>query len=325
MSASTTAKEMIVASQKRDAFGRDVAMSEEHKRLAAKLNEEAQTNWDSPEWHRQVAADIATMLDYGFQFENTFGNYIRVVNMAFNDRYVIRERKGLKAFWTSRGGYINESQLQTERFEVPRDTLGFHVSEHQDKLRLNFAETIDELARLGLQRMDAEVNRRLLSLAREGVPTGSDYYVAANGLTKDVLDQAIREVRDAIQPSGAAPVPVTIIARAAMMDVISDFPGYAFNALEEIRLRGQLGVYRGANLQLLSRYQDEEGVDFQPANEVWVMGGDAGVWINYGGTIVKQWEENTVDYTHYRARRDVGGLIHKPDTIRRIVDASVAP
>lgn len=321
----TTAKDLMLAAQKRDGFGRDLAMTEEHKRLAAKLNQEAQDNWDSAEWHRQVAADIAQTLDYGFQFDNTFGNYIRVQNLGLNDRYVIRERKGLKVFWTSRGGYINESQLQTERFEVPRDTLGFHVSEHEDKLRLGFAETIDALATLGQQRMDAEVNRRILTMATEAVPTGSDYYVATNGLTKDVLDQAIREVRDNIRPSGAGPVPVTILARSAMLDVISDFPGYAYNALEEIRLRGQLGVYRGANLQLITHYQDEEGVDFQPANEVWVMGGDAGTFINFGGTIVKQWTENTVDYVHYRSRKDVGGLIHRPETIRRIVDASVAP
>ena len=32
--------------------------------------------------------------------------------------------------------------------------------------------------------------------------------------------------------------------------------------------------------------------------------------------------ENTVDYRHYRARKDVGGLIHHPEQVRRIVDST---
>jgi hypothetical protein len=32
----------------------------------------------------------------------------------------------------------------------------------------------------------------------------------------------------------------------------------------------------------------------------------------YGGLQVKSWDENTVDYRHYRARKDIGGLVHHP-------------
>jgi len=326
MSANTAAKSLIAAARNNDPWGAGAReLNEEQKVLAAKLNQEARENWSNPAWHQQVAADIADALDYGFTFENSFGQYIRQVNLGFTDRYVIKERRGIKVFWTSRGGYIDESQLVSERWEVPRDTLGFHVSEHEDKLQINFSETIQEMVNLGNQRMDAEVNRRILSLATAAVPAGSDSYVTTAGLTKDVLDQAIREVRDQIRPTGGNPVPVTVIARPVMMDAISDFPGYAFEALEEIRLRGRLGTYRGANLQELRHFTDEEGLDFAPANEVWVLGGEAGVFINYGGVKVKAWTENTVDYQHWRARKDVGGLIHKPNMVRRIIDTTVAP
>ncbi len=326
MSANTATKSLIAAARNNDAWGNNGRqMSAEQKAFAEKLNQEARDNWGNVAWHQQVAVDVADALDYGFTFDNTFGQYIRVINVGFTDRYVIRERKGIKVFWTSRGGYIDESQLTSERFEVPRDTLGFHVSEHEDKLQINFAETIQEMVGLGNQRMEAEVNRRILSLATAAVPAGSDSYIATAGLTKDVVDQAIREVRDQIRPTNGNPVPVTVLARPVMMDAISDFPGYAFEALEEIRLRGRLGTYRGANLQELRHFTDEEGLDFQPANEVWVLGGDAGVFINYGGVKVKTWPESTVDYIHYRARKDCGGLIHKPGMLRRIVDTSVAP
>ncbi len=322
---STAAKALVEARGRIDPWGRNYQARAEHAALAEKLNAEARENWDNDAWHRQVAADLQSTFDYGFTFDNNFGQYIEVRNVGEADRIVIKERKGLKVFWTSRGGYIEESQLTEERFTVPRDTVGFHVSEHIDKLRLNFAETIDSLVTLGNQRLEAETNRRILSLAKAATPDGSAYSVSVNGLTKDVLDQAIREVRDSIRPDGAGPVPVTILARSAMMDVISDFPGYSDETLDEIRLRGRLGVYRGANLQLLTNYTDEDGASFQPSNELWVLGGNAGVFALFGGLVLKSWDENTVDYRHYRARRDMGGLIHRPEVIRRIVDTSVTP
>ena len=54
-----------------------------------------------------------------------------------------------------------------------------------------------------------------------------------------------------------------------------------------------------------------------------VLGGTAGKFRLYGGTRAKTWDENTVDYRHYRARRDIGGLIHKPDQARRIILTNV--
>ena len=53
--------------------------------------------------------------------------------------------------------------------------------------------------------------------------------------------------------------------------------------------------------------------------------GTAGKFALYGGMQVKSWDENTVDYRHYRARKDVGGLIYHPEQVRRIVDTSVTP
>ena len=189
----TTAKDMIQASYKKDTWGRNVKRTAEHAALAAKLNEEAQANWDSAEWHRQVAADLAESLDYGFTFDNVFGTYIKVLNLGFTDRYTIRERKGLKVFWTSRGGYINESQLQTERFEVPRDTLGFHVSEHEDKLRINFADTIEDLAALGQRRL--EVGQPTCAAA-DGQPAVAVEQRDARGVVAAVLHPAQRVDHD---------------------------------------------------------------------------------------------------------------------------------
>lgn len=314
-----------------DPFGRPSRETvEEYERLKSALNEEARANWDDDKWHREVAAVIASRLDYGFQFENLFGSYFQVSTVGEFDTVELTERRGLKVFYTSRGGYIEESQLKTERWTLPRDTIGFHVSEHDDKLRAGFAETIEALVGLAEQRMDAEINRRMFNLLQAAVPLASPYYVASAGLTSGELNDAIRDVGDSIKPSGAGRAPITVIGRAAMVDAVSDIIGagagnFTEAAAEELRSRGMVGTYRGANVVRVFNYTDENGDSYIPANELWVFGGNVGQFAFYGGTQTKSWEENTVDYRHYRGRRDIGGLIHHPEQARRIVDSSVTP
>jgi hypothetical protein len=328
VTATTAAMALIKNTATLDPWGRNAnrAAMEAHKELAAKLNLEARENWDNEAWHRQVASDIASTLDYGFTNENLFSSYIQTEVVGEWDRVMLRERRGMKVFFTSRGGYIDESQIRTEEWELPRDTMGFHVSEHIDKLRANFAHTITDLTSLGQARMECEVNRRILTLAQTAVPTGSPYYTATAGLTQVELDAAITGVRDAIQPNGQGMVPVTIVGRAAMIDKITNFlPQFSPVAIEEVRQRGFLGHYKGAQVVVLSRYTDEDGISYSPANELWVFGGTMGKFALYGGVQVKSWDENTVDYRHYRARKDIGGLVNHPEQVRRIVDASVTP
>lgn len=325
MTTATAAKSLIQHRGQLDLWGRNRASVEEHAAIADELNREAREEWDNPEWHRQVARDLAESLDYGFTFNNLFGTYLQVQNVGEFDRVILRERRGMKVFWTARGGYIEETQLRTEHWELPRDTLGFHVSEHIDKLRANFATSMEDLVSLGEARHEAEVNRRIFSLLQEAVPSGSPYYESVAGLAASDLNAAIREVKDAIKPNGLGPVPVTIIGRASMVDQISDFTGYADEAKEEVRLRGRLGTYRGANIVQVINYTDEDDTSYIPANELWVFGGTVGKFAMYGGMQVKSWEENTVDYRHYRSRKDLGGLVHHPEQARRIVDTSVTP
>jgi hypothetical protein len=327
MTAPTLAKDLVNSRARLAPFGgASGAEKDEQNALMTALNQQARDEWDNPEWHRQVAADIASTLDYGFTFEDLFGTYLNVETVPEFDRVVLRERRGLKVFFTSRGGYIDESQIREEVWTLPRDTMGFHVSEHVDKLRANFATALNDLVNLGEQRMNAESNRRMFNLLQEAVPSGSPYYVSTNGLTKPELDTGLREVRDSIKPSGIGPVPVTILGRASMIDQISDFNfGFDPEATAEIRAKGRLGVYRAANVVQIINYTDEDGYSYIPGNELWIMSGTVGKFVNYGGTQVKSWEENTVDYRHYRARRDLGGLVHHAEQARRIVDTSITP
>lgn len=293
---------------------------EDYERAKAALNTDAKENFKSEEWHREQAATLASVIDYGFTNDPLFSSYIPQRVAGEYEHVFVRERRGLQVFYTARGGYIEESTLKTMNFEVPRDTLGFHVSEFEDNLEANYADTIESVVALGMQRMEAEVVRRQLTLAQEAVTIASPYYVDASGtgLTPTVLNDALVDVEDAIKPNGAGPVGITVLGRAAGINAISDFPGFADEAKEEIRLRGRLGVYRGANLQKVVNYTDENGDSYVPDNEVWVLGGQAGLFVRYGALKSKTWTENTADYRHYRVRGSIGGLVHHPEQIRRI-------
>jgi len=306
----------------RDAFSGTPEQVAEYKEISEALNKEARENWDNPEFHRQVAADLASELDYGFTFENLFSSYFSTETVGEFDRVVLKERRGLKVYYVARGGHVDETQLRTEQWELPRDTLGFHIREFEDKLRANFADEIAAVAELGKARLNAEVNRRIFNTLQAAVPSNSPFYADGAGLDKATLDDMIREVKDAIQPNGMGPVPVTIIGRASMVDQISDFPGWLNEAQEEIRTQGRLGVYKGCNIVQITNFTDEDGESYIPPNELWVFGGNVGKFALYGDLRVKTWNEHTVDYQHYRAVKDIGGLVHHPEQARRFIDTS---
>jgi hypothetical protein len=320
--ATTTAKNFMAS--RSDLFGASPEKAAEYEALTKKLNEEARDNWDNPAWHRAVAQDLADTLEYGFTFENLFSTYFQTKNVGEFDRVALKERRGLKVYYTARGGYIDETQLRSEEWELPRDTLGFHVSEMTDKLRAGFATTMSDIVGLAGARLEAEVNRRIFNMLQAAVPSAAPNYVATVGMTQTQTNDAIIEVRDAIKPNGVGPIPVTIIGRAAMINKVSNFNlGFDPEGTAEIRAKGRLGVYRGANVVEVINYTDEDGAAYIPANELWVFGGTVGQFATYGSLQVKSWEENTVDYTHYRARKDIGGLVHHPEQAVRIVDSTV--
>lgn len=327
----TTVAPLMRARSKANPWGPPGAASQEFVELAAKLDQEAKDNWDHPEWHRQVAADLASSLDYGFTFgPNPWASFVSTEAVGEFDRVTLRERRGLKVFYTARGGQVDESTLRTEKWEVPRDSLAWHISEFEDKMRSGFAAELASIQQLAAARMDVEVNRRIFNLMQAAVPPASPYYSSGSGLTAATLNALIRGAKDAIRPDGVGPVPVTIVGRAAMVDQISDYAGFAPQALEEIRARGFLGTYRGCNVISLQAQQADlaDGTldaTVIPANELWVMGGTAGKFVLYGDLRVKTWVEDTVDYYHARGRKDLGGIIHHPEVTRRFVDTSVTP
>lgn len=305
-----------------------LASAEERSEVLRKrdeLNALAAANWDNPEWRRQMAAALTQTIYKGFEHENILNMMTTVENAPFNGRVFVKEVRGLRAFWVARGGFIESSTLRADVIELPRDTIGFHVTEMEDKLITNFAETQATLVDLGIQRMDAEVNLRFLKAIQAAVPTTSAQYISGSGLSLTALNTALREVRDEARDFG-----ITIVGRSTMTDQIMDLltsqssnPGFIPNTNEQVLATGILGTYRGAPVITLKNWKDDTETPFFPANELYVIGRDASHFAFWGGLMAKEYTEDNNWYWHYLARRDFGGVVHRPRRLRRIVDTSI--
>lgn len=290
------------------------------------LNEEAARNFDNPTWRRERAQEMTESIYEGFEHENLLALMAEVENLPFTGRSFVKETRGLKAFWLSRGGYIEASTLHSEVMEIPRDIIGFHVTEFEEKLETNFAETATTLVDLAIQRMDAAVNQRVLSLFQAAIPQGSDYYVSGSGVSLAQINAAIAGVRDASKSRN-----VTILGRPTMTEQIMDeLLGSSFNGSgflpatnEDMVRRGLLGTYRGANIVSLTNYLDENDVPFFPGNELYVMSGDASKFAFWGGMKTKEFVEEDNWYWHFLGKKEFGGVVHRPDRVRRVIDTSL--
>lgn len=302
-----------------DSFGRTPEENADRQEIMEAANQEARENWKDPQWRAEFAADLTESILQGFDYETLIDRWIVTERVGFNDRSFLRERGGLKAFYMARGGYIEASELTSEVTEMPRDMIGVHVSEFEDKFLTNFSESAQDLRDLSIRRMDAEVNRRVRTLLAEAIDSSSPYYTSASGLGKASLDGAISAVRDESKLGE-----ITIVGRPTMTDQICDFDGFGNETKEEIRRKGVLGVYRGATIVSLKNFKDEDGNAYIPANELWVLGRDAGKFVFYGGIQSKEFSELDNWYWHYLGRRDSGIMVHKPERARRIIDSSVA-
>lgn len=305
-----------------DSYGRT---SEERAALREKvelLNKVASERWDDASWRKEMAAEVTETIYRGFEHENLLGLMTTLENAPFDGRVFLKEVRGLRAFWVARGGYIEASTMRANVMELPRDTIGFHVYEFEDKLRTNFAETQATLVDQGIERMDAEVNLRFFRALQASVPDGSAQYIDGNGVDLAELNTALAEVRDASRDQR-----VTIVGRATMtdqiMNVLQGQNNFTPELNEQMIRRGVLGTYRGARIVTLTNYLDDQDIPFFPANEMFVLAPDASKFAFWGGLLSKEYTEQDNWYWHYLARRDFGGVVHRPNRIRRIVDNSI--
>jgi hypothetical protein len=290
------------------------------------LSAEAKANWDDPAWRSAMSAALTAAIYEGFTTENLLDLLSVVERVGETDRIFVKEVRGLRAFWTARGGYIEASNLRTDVAELQRDMIGFHVYEFEDKLRNNFGETQATLINLGQQRLEAELNRRVLNVFQAAIGVGSASLVQVNGLNLAAVDAAIDAVMDATLDEN-----VVIVGRRTMIGQLvslltatGNYSMFMPNVNEDLMRRGVIGQYKGATVTTLTNYRDDESVPFWPANEAYVVGRDASKFGFWGGPKSMDWTDHNW-YWNYQTRQDFGGGVFYPDRLRRIVDNNLAP
>lgn len=290
------------------------------------LNEEAKKNWSNPAWRHEVAEVITEAITEGFETENLVDMMAETDNLSFEGRSFVREVKGMRAFWTSRGGYIEESTIHEETFEITRDLIGFHVSEMEEKMMTNFGPSAQTLIDLGIRRMAAEINLKVLRTFQAAVPSSSPYYTAASGLALSTINTGLREVMDE-QVDGD----VVIIGRRTMTDKIVDgivnlgsgYGAFLPETNEQLLRQGVLGTYRGARIVTLRNFKNDTGTAGSfPANELWIVGRNASKFAFFGGPAFKEFVEQDNWFWHYLQKREFGGVVYRPERLRRIIDTS---
>lgn len=299
-----------------DSFGRSESDNAKRLEIMEAANKEARENWDDPQYRAEFAADLTESILKGFDYETLVDQWIDTERTDFDGRIFVREATGLKAFYMARGGYIEASELTAEISEVPRDMLGVHVWEFEDKFLTSFAESAQTLRDLSIRRMDAEINRRIHTVLKEALAPANT--TTAAGISQAALDAAIAQVQDESESGN-----VVIVGRPTVVNKIASFDGFGNETLEEIRRKGMIGVYHGANIITLKNYKDEEGVPYIPNNELWVMARDTGKFAFFGGLKSKEFMELDNWYWHYLARRDTGIMVHHPERAHLLVDSSI--
>lgn len=302
--------------------GRSAAANRELYARIAAANDEARANFDDAGWRAERAAEMTEVIYEGFAHENLLDLMATVETVAEGDRITIKEVRGLRVFWISGGGTIDQSVLDSEEMELREDRVGYHVSEHEDKIRANFTENQANIVDLAIQQMDAEINLRLLRLWQAAIPLGNPSYSQGNGLSLATLNAMLLGVEDETLED----IPV-IIGRAAMVNQIMDaIQGSGFftpETNEEILRLGVLGKYRGANVIKLRNFKDPSGVSFFPRNELYVAGRDAAKFGFWGGLNSKEWMELGGFYWHNMGWRKAGGAVTHSLRARRYVDTSL--
>lgn len=289
----------------------------------AQVNAEALENWEDPVWRRAMAADLTETIFEGFAHENLLNVLSNVETVARGERITVEEVRGLEAYWVSEGGQVDSSRMTENVWELKEDLIAFQVDEFEDNVKSNFAKYSGRIVELGVKRMDAAINSRLLRLYQAVISGVSPYLIETAGVSLPALDAAIDEVADETEFGN-----VVITARATMANqIVSELQAAGLflpQTNEQIVKTGVLGTYRGATITKLVNHKDANGRSYVPANEMYIAGQDAAKVGFWGGLEGKEWSDaDGGDYFHYRAKRRAGFAIHHPERVRRYVDTSL--
>ncbi len=211
-----------------------------------------------------IAETIYENLKRGVKMYNAVPSYMDVRKGAIGKTLEAYETKGGKVYNRAYGGYMRISELRKEKFTLVTKPAAVHISLPVEALKTGRYSAADVVF-AATQAIVLYKNRLAFDTFVSAYDTGQTGFVTnANGaaLTNTVLKSAIDTLADYDVSS------MTVLGRYSVLTPISDFTGYADEALEEIRKKGFLGRWRGADILRLKYVVDEVygGVPFDTSS-----------------------------------------------------------
>lgn len=100
------------------------------------------------------------------------------------DKILLKSVSGVRSFWVRRGGYIDGSAAKDEVIELPRDTVGFHIYEFEER-RFAWSRMIEAMAKS----MRDEVVLRVCKLVQAAVPASDVPHVSQMWMARQSYPQ----------------------------------------------------------------------------------------------------------------------------------------
>lgn len=226
--------------------------------------------------HRSLRAD-KTLKALGFEF------------LPKDKSLVVRETKGMQVFWVAKGGYVQESHARQDLFEAPRDLVGFHVSEFEEKVIEDPEGTADLYYDLAYQKIKNELLLRCLLTLSAAKPSADEW---PKGNPSLLVDEVIDEVPEDLGSE------VIGIGRHKAWSLLPEIEG-----IEKISLRNFRGV---------------AGEDQFPADRVFLLSPTAGRFVVWNKPYRKSYAESDNWFYHVLGRWEVGLMLHHPERVRRL-------
>lgn len=211
-----------------------------------------------------IAETIYENLKRGVKMYNAVPAYMDVRKGSIGKTLEAYETKGGKVYNRAYGGYMRISELRKEKFTLVTKPAAVHISLPVEALKTGRYSAADVVF-AATQAILLYKNRLAFDTFVAAYDTGQTGFVTnANSvaLTDTVLKSAIDTLADYDVNT------MTVLGRYSVLTPISDFTGYADVALEEIRKKGFLGRWRGADILRLKYVVDEVygGVPFDTSS-----------------------------------------------------------
>lgn len=232
------------------------------------------------------------------------------------------EIQGGKVYNYAYGGFRNISRLEHQTYTVTTKPAAVHFSVPVEQMQAG-RYTLPDLTFAASQAILAYKIRLGFDAWVSKYTTSSSYVTNANSarITATVLNSAIDTLADMDVNN------INVIGRYSSLSNVSNFTGFSDKALEEIRMKGGLGKYRGANIVKIKYWVDQRYATVPWATSSVVLASDVKNFNRYceiGGIKKSAWIDPAYGMFHIIFQFEDGCAIWKPQYGHRIYNVTTS-